>query len=134
MLAKYTLGALIAVMAHGATAKFSDKCSWWHIGGGVTLIGICVGQNKTDPVTTNLDLNKCIGVDKGANAMIWEPNGWAFREKGPLPPFCGGCVLQSDLRTMQCECMNNLGGKTSSSINLNSDDRITVDEGGQLIC
>lgn len=73
MLAKYTLGALIAAMAHSATAEFSGYCSWWNIKEGVTLYGICSGSNTTYPVSTMLDLNKCIGVNETDNAMIWQP-------------------------------------------------------------
>lgn len=33
-------------------------------------------------------------------------------------PFCVDCHLQSSALVMQCDCINMLGGKTSSSVNL----------------
>jgi hypothetical protein len=76
MLPKHIITAVIAVMAHGATAAFNNSCSWWWVEAQpVTLTGDCVDSTSATRrrVVSNLDLNHCIGVDLTANAMIWQP-------------------------------------------------------------
>ncbi|KAG6357413.1 hypothetical protein INS49_013290 [Diaporthe citri] len=81
MLPKHTLAALIAAMAHGATAAFNTSCSWWYLHEQVALTGDCVDSTSGNRhrVVSSLDLNECVGVDTTANALIWQPNGQAFR-------------------------------------------------------
>lgn len=75
MLAKHTLAALIALMAHGTTAAFNSSCSWWYLHDHVTLTGDCVDSTSSNKqiVVSSLDLNECIGIDSRANALIWQP-------------------------------------------------------------
>lgn len=75
MLAKYTLGALIAVMAHGATAAFNTSCSWWSIHGDTYLFADCIDSTSGKDhriITSTLDLNRCIGISE-RNSLIWKP-------------------------------------------------------------
>lgn len=74
MLAKHVIPAAIALIAHGATAAFNTSCSWWWLEGQVTLTGDCIDSTNTNRrrVVSKLDLNRCIGVDLNANAMVWQ--------------------------------------------------------------
>lgn len=75
MLPKHITIAVIAALAHVATAAFNTSCSWWYLSGQVALTGDCVDRTSSNRhrVVSNLDLNDCIGVDTTANAMVWKP-------------------------------------------------------------
>ncbi|POS76227.1 hypothetical protein DHEL01_v205376 [Diaporthe helianthi] len=135
--------AAITVMTHVTTAAFNTTCAWWMLSGQVSLTGYCVVDPTTTTTTTitsntinnffshwtvsTLDLNHCIGVNPTANAMVWKPEGNAFKT------FCSACSMQSSRLVMQCHCANiATGGTTSSSVNLN--DRVYTDEQGHLSC
>lgn len=73
----YAIAMLAAAMAtHPATAAFTPSCSWWMLSGRVNLTGYCVDDpagiiNNRHWAVSTLDLNRCIGVDATANAMVW---------------------------------------------------------------
>ncbi|KUI67167.1 hypothetical protein VM1G_02879 [Cytospora mali] len=119
---------LLAAAACHVVATFTSACSVWYVHGHETLTTEC---QTWDPVKgkilTNLDLNNCIGVDTGSNAMVWMTGGNAFTI------HCRNCSLQNSEVVMQCECIDpQTGNKTSSSINL--DDGITNQHDGSLTC
>lgn len=72
---KPVITAVIATLAHGASAAFNTSCSWWYLSGQVALTGDCVDRTSSNRhrVVSSLDLNDCIGVDTTANAMVWKP-------------------------------------------------------------
>ncbi|KAG8163066.1 hypothetical protein KVR01_007544 [Diaporthe batatas] len=123
-----------AMVAHGAAAAFNTTCAWWMLSGQVSLTGYCAGPDTNTLAlirhwaVSSLDLNRCIGVDPTANAMVWQAGGNAF-----LRPSCSDCAMQSSQVVMQCVCVRAVtGGRTSSSVNLN--DRIYTDDYGRLTC
>ncbi|KAL1854055.1 hypothetical protein Daus18300_011553 [Diaporthe australafricana] len=114
MLASRAVAVLVAVIAHHAAAKFTSSCSWWYIHDQVTLTAGCDASSPSNiRVTSSLDLNRCIGVDPTANAMIWQVNGDAF------DIHCGKCGMQNSETVMECDCISAATGKTTiSSVNL----------------
>lgn len=67
--------ALLAAIPH-ALASFTWDCSWWRLSGS-NLATECDtwgadSSGERVQVMTMLDLNDCIGIDMGANAIVWK--------------------------------------------------------------
>lgn len=72
MIAITVTAALLAIIPQ-ALASFAWDCSWWYLSGHSLMTGCATwGSGDDERVTSTLDLNECIGIDPGGNAMVWE--------------------------------------------------------------
>lgn len=78
MITVATRAALLATILQ-ASASFTWDCSRWRLSGS-NLATECDAWGTQDSTTSGkrvqvvamLDLNDCIGIDPGANAMVWK--------------------------------------------------------------
>lgn len=88
-----TRAALLAVIPYASTS-FTWDCSWWRLSDN-NLATECdtwgadsIPSGERVQVMAILDLNDCIGIDPGANAIVWKKGCVApCLPTQPLPPL-----------------------------------------------
>lgn len=70
-------GFVMTIVVSAATinqvsASFTWDCSWWYLSGHDLITACETWGPSGGRVAATLDLNNCIGIDSGSNAMIWE--------------------------------------------------------------